>query len=87
VVDDLEAAYAHLQEHRERLNSDFALLERDERWSLYFHYRNGEVNFMIQFSEIKAESRGFAGTDRATFPSYLYDYCSRPYGMQFPDEE
>lgn len=86
VVDNLEHAYAHLQTHKDRLNSDFALLERDERWSLYFHYRNGDVNFMIQFSEIKPASRGFTDPDRAGFASYLYDYCSRPYGLQFPEE-
>ncbi len=87
VVDNLEHAYAHLQANRGRLHSDFALLERDERWSLYFHYRNGDVNFMIQFSEIKADSRGFTDPDRAGYASYLYDYCSRPYGVQFPDDE
>ncbi len=37
----------------DRLISDFTMLERDERWSLYFFYRNGAVTFMIQFSEIK----------------------------------
>lgn len=87
VVDDLEAAYAHLQRHRERILSDFALLERDERWSLYFFYRNGDVTFMIQLSEIKPESRGITAPARADFPRYLYDYASRPYGLQFSEEE
>jgi len=87
VVDNLEHAYAHLQEHRDRLTSDFALLERDERWSLYFFYRNGDVTFMIQFSEIKPGSRGFTDPGREDFPQYLYDYASRPYGIQFPDEK
>jgi hypothetical protein len=87
VVDNLEHAYAHLQVHRSRLTSDFALLERDERWSLYFFYRNGDVTFMIQFSEIKAESRGFTDPARKDFPRHLYDYASRPYGIQFPDAE
>ena len=59
VVDDLEAAYAHLRTHQDRLLSDFTLLERDERWSLYFFYRNGDVTFMFQFSEVKAGDRGF----------------------------
>jgi catechol 2,3-dioxygenase-like lactoylglutathione lyase family enzyme len=86
VVDNLEHAYAHLLAHRNRLTSDFALLERDERWSLYFQYRNDDVTFMIQFSEIKAESRGFTDPERASFPDLLYDYASRPYGIQFPDE-
>lgn len=83
VVDDLEAAYAHLQTHRDRLLSDFTLLERDERWSLYFFYKNGDVTLMIQFSEIKPEWRGFQDPARADFPSLFYDYASRPYGIQF----
>lgn len=87
VVDDLEAAYAHLQAHRERLLSDFALLERDERWSLYFFYRNGDVTFMIQLSEIKPDSRGITDAARADFPRFLYDYASRPYGLQFEVEK
>ncbi len=87
VVDNLEHATAHVAAHKDRLTSDFALLERDERWSLYFHYRNGDVTFMIQFSEIKPEWRGFADPDRAQFPGYLYDYASRPYGIQFPGDE
>src|SRR6266851_5554956 len=51
VVDNLDAAYRHLAHHaclrRERvgdgsgsISSDFTLLERNERWSLYCHYRN-----------------------------------------------
>lgn len=83
VVDNLEAAYAHLQLHRERLLSDFTLLERDERWSLYFFYKNGDVTFMFQFSEIKTHERGFAGTPRTGFHELLYDYASRPYGLQW----
>lgn len=82
VVDDLEAAYADLQAHRERLVSDFTLLERHERWSLYCFYRNGDITFMIQLSEIKPESRGFADPSRAGFPALLYDYVSQPYGRQ-----
>lgn len=83
VVDDLEAAYAHLQAHRDQLRSDFTLLERDERWSLYCFYRNRDVTFMIQLSEIKPAARGFTDPIRAVFPSLLYDYASRPYGVQF----
>jgi catechol 2,3-dioxygenase-like lactoylglutathione lyase family enzyme len=85
VVDDLEAAYAHLREHADRLLSDFTLLERDERWSLYFFYRNGDVTFMIQFSEIKPDERGFA-PERANYSALLYDYASRPYGLQWDDQ-
>jgi len=86
VVDNLEHAYAHLQTHRDRLTSDFTLLDREERWSLYFFYRNGDVTFMIQFSEIKQEYRGFTDAARSDFPTYLYDYASQPYGIQFPEE-
>jgi catechol 2,3-dioxygenase-like lactoylglutathione lyase family enzyme len=86
VVDDLEAAYAHLQRHKDRLLSDFAMLERDERWSLYFFYRNGDVTFMIQFSQIKETDRGFAKSALADFPNLLYDYASRPYGIQWEEE-
>lgn len=85
VVDDLEAAYHHLRKHESRLLSDFAMLERDERWSLYFFYRNGDVTFMIQFSQIKDDARGFAGVERSSFPSLLYDYASRPYGLQWDE--
>lgn len=86
VVDDLEAAYAHLQAHKELLQSDFALLERDERWSLYFFYRNGSVTFMIQFSQIKDDWKGYRNVGDAAFAAHLYDYSSRPYGIQFENE-
>lgn len=82
VVDNLEHAYAHLQSHRDRLRSDFTLLDRDERWSLYFHYQNGDVRFMVQFSEIKQQERGFTTPKQKEFADYLYDYASRPYGLQ-----
>jgi hypothetical protein len=85
VVDDLEAAYAHLRRHQDRLASDFTLLERDERWSLYCFYRNGDVTLMIQLSEIKLAWRGFSDPDRRQFPEMLYDYASRPYGVQWDD--
>jgi catechol 2,3-dioxygenase-like lactoylglutathione lyase family enzyme len=83
VVDDLEACYADLQAHRDRLLSDFTLLERDERWSLYCFYRNGDVTFMLQFSEVKPADRGFHDPERSGFAGFLYDYASRPYGHQF----
>lgn len=83
VVDNLEHAYAHLQQHASFLRSDFTLLERDERWSLYFFYRNGDVTFMIQFSEIKEHERGFVTDDSRSFVGMLYDYTSRPYGLVF----
>ena len=85
VVDDLEAAYAHLRVHRDQFASDFALLERDERWSLYCHYRNGDVTMMIQLSEIKEGERGIASAaDSAT---KMYDYARRPYGLVFPQDD
>ncbi len=87
VVDNLEHAFAHLKAHQDELTSDFVLLERDERWSLYFFYRNGNVRFMIQFSEIKPDSRGITDESRKDFAGYLYDYASRPYGIQFPEDE
>jgi len=85
VVDDLAAAYANLRAHQDRLLSDFTMLERDERWSLYFFYRNGDVTFMIQFSEIKTAERGFTDPIRKDFPNLLYDYARRPYGVQWEE--
>ncbi len=82
VVDDLEAAFAHLHAQRDRLMSDFTLLERDERWSLYCFYRNGHVTLMIQLSEIKPADRGITDPGRRDFSAHLYDYASRPYGLQ-----
>lgn len=83
VVDDLEAAYAHLQAHRDHLTSDFTLLERDERWSLYCHYRNGDITLMIQLSEIRAGFRGFADPER--FAGRMYDYLRGRYGVRFDE--
>jgi len=83
VVDDLEAAYAHLRAHAAAITSDFIMLERAERWSLYFRYRNGDVSFLIQLSEIKAEERGFADPAQAT--NLLYDYSRRRYGVRFEE--
>jgi hypothetical protein len=83
VVDDLAAAYAHLLRHKDRLFSDFTMLERDERWSLYFFYRNGDVTLMFQFSEVKAADRGINDPERSDFAHYLYDYAKRPYGVQW----
>jgi Glyoxalase/Bleomycin resistance protein/Dioxygenase superfamily len=85
VVDDIRAAYAHLRDHHDRLVSDFTMLERDERWSLYFFYPNGDVTFMIQFSEIKPAERGFSDPERAGYPALLYDYARRPYGVRWEE--
>jgi hypothetical protein len=95
VVDNLDAAYHHLAQHakerRERfgngsgtISSDFTLLERNERWSLYCHYRNGDTNLMIQLSEIKPENRGFI--DPHHFADHMYDYLSGRYGVRFAAE-
>jgi hypothetical protein len=95
VVDNLEAAYQHLSRYADRrraergehasgtLDSDFMLLERNERWSLYCHYRNGETRLMIQLSEIKPEYRGFANPRQ--FTDKMYDYLSGRYGVRFED--
>jgi catechol 2,3-dioxygenase-like lactoylglutathione lyase family enzyme len=87
VVDNLEHAYAHLQGHKARLSSDFTLLERDERWSLYFFYTNGDIRLMIQFSEVKEKERGYINPESREWAGYLYDYASRPYGLVFGEEE
>jgi len=95
VVDNLDAAYRHLAHHarlrRERvgngsgsISSDFTLLERNERWSLYCHYRNGDTRMMIQLSEIKPEKRGFANPQY--FADKMYDYLQSSYGVRFEEE-
>ncbi len=96
VVDNLEAAYQHLSRYADKrraewgenasgtLSSDFMLLERNERWSLYCHYRNGDARLMIQLSEIKPENRGFAHPEY--FTDKMYDYLSGRYGVRFEDE-
>lgn len=83
VVDDLEAALWHLQRSGHAVSSDFTLLERDERWSLYLHYQNGPVRLMIQISEIKPDARGFA--DPHQFTDHLFDYARGPYGAKVKD--
>jgi catechol 2,3-dioxygenase-like lactoylglutathione lyase family enzyme len=96
VVDNLDAAYHHLAHHaqlrKERFGngpgsiaSDFTLLERNERWSLYCHYRNGDTRMMIQLSEIKPENRGFV--DPQHFSNHMYDYLSGRYGVRFEEEQ
>lgn len=81
VVDDLEAAYAHLQANFPDFASDFTLLERMERWSLYGRYTIGEMTFMIQLSQIKDEYRGFP--DPNNYTDIMYNYRSRHYGIRF----
>lgn len=80
VVDHLEAAYGHLQRAFPEFVSDFTLLEREERLSLYGHVTFGDVRFMIQLSEVKPHYRGFKqGTP---FVDVMYDYAARDYGVR-----
>lgn len=81
VVDDMEAAYSHLQANFPELVSDFTVFERMERYSLYGRYAIGDVTFMIQLSQIKAAFRGFESP--ADYADIMYDYRSRPYGVRF----
>ncbi len=82
VVDDLEAAWHQIRSFG--LRSDYMVLERDERWSLYFFYDNGDVRFMIQLSEIKAANRGFHDPQR--FTDLMFDYSRGQYGIRFTAE-
>ncbi len=80
VVDNLEAAYGHIKRAYPQFVSDFTLLEREERLSLYGHVTFGDVRFMIQLSEVKPQYRGFkAGTP---FVDVMYDYASKDYGVR-----
>lgn len=81
VVDDLEAAYSHLQANFPDFASDFTLLERMERWSLYGRYTIGDITFMIQLSQIKDSYRGFPNPNE--YADIMYNYRSRPYGVRF----
>lgn len=83
VVDDLEAAWHAVREAG--LRSDYMVLERDERWSLYFFYDNGDMRFMIQLSQIKESSRGF--DDPRRFANLMYDYGRGRYGVRFTEGE
>lgn len=83
VVDDLAAAWHHVRRHD--VSSDYMLLERDERWSLYFFYQNGDVRMMIQLSEIKGQHRGFR--DPRRFTDLMFDYGRDRYGVRFDEEE
>ena len=81
VVDNLEAAVTHLESNFPELVSDFTVFERMERFSLYGHYKIGDVTFMIQLSQIKPAFRGFENP--TLFTDIMYDYRSRPYGVRF----
>ena len=83
VVDDLTAAWHAIRSRG--MQSDYMVLERDERWSLYFFYQNGDARFMIQLSQIKDDDRGF--TDPQRFSNLMYDYSRGRYGVRFEDGE
>jgi Glyoxalase/Bleomycin resistance protein/Dioxygenase superfamily len=81
VVDDLEAAFSHLRRNFPAFASDFTLLERLERWSLYGKITFGPITFMIQLSQIKAGYMGFANPNE--YADLMYNYASRHYGVRF----
>jgi hypothetical protein len=81
VVDDLEAAYTHLKATCPEYVSDFTLLERAERLSLYGTIELGGIRFMIQLSQIKSEYKGLKGESAAPMREF-YDYASRDYGIR-----
>ncbi|MDQ4078398.1 MAG: hypothetical protein M3220_19405, partial [Chloroflexota bacterium] len=82
VVDDLEAAAAHLRRHFPEFLGHFTLLEREERLSLYGHVHFGSIRFMIQLSQIKAKYRGLVTEPAIEAANELYDYASKDYGVR-----
>jgi len=82
VVDNLEAAAAHLQQNFPQYLGDFTLLEREERWSLYGHVQIGSIRFMIQLSQIKPRYQGLTTTVACAAAGQLYDYASQSYGVR-----
>jgi hypothetical protein len=81
VVDDLEAAHAHLKRACPEYISDFTLLERAERLSLYGTIELGGVRLLIQLSQIKPGFKGLKG-DSAAAAREFYDYAARDYGIR-----
>lgn len=82
VVDDLEAAAAHLKRTFPDMLGRATLLERMERLSLYGHVTLGNQRFLIQLSEIKTGFRGLQTEVARESGSVLYDYASRSYGVR-----
>ncbi len=82
VVDNLEAAAAHLKQRFPDYLGDFTLLEREERWSLYGHVQIGSIRFMIQLSEIKPQYRSLKTATALAAGGVLYDYASQDYGVR-----
>lgn len=82
VVDDLEAAAAHLRRNFPEFLGEFTLLEREERWSLYGHVQIGSIRFMLQLSQIKPRYRGLTTPVALAASRELYDYASQDYGVR-----
>jgi hypothetical protein len=82
VVDDLEAAAAHLKRSFPAYLGEFTLLERAERWSLYGHVQIGSIRFMIQLSQIKSAYQGLKTEVALAAQTQLYDYASQDYGVR-----
>lgn len=82
VVDDLEAAAAHLRRDFPEFLGHFTLLEREERLSLYGHVTFGTVRFMLQLSQIKPRYRGLVTEPAIHAANELYDYASKDYGVR-----
>lgn len=82
VVDDLEAAAAHLRRNFPEFLGDFTLLERVERWSLYGHVQIGSIRFMLQLSQIKPQFQGLKTEVARDAANQLYDYASQDYGVR-----
>jgi len=82
VVDDLEAAAAHLQANFPEFLTDYTLFERVERLSLYGHVQIGSIRFMVQLSQIKPAFRGLKTHPATGAAVQLYDYASRDYGVR-----
>lgn len=81
VVDNLEAAHAHLAKTCPEYASHFTLLERVERLSLYGTIELGGVRFLIQLSQIKPAYRGLR-PETARVTQEFYDYAARDYGIR-----
>jgi hypothetical protein len=82
VVDDLEAAAAHLKRDFPEFLGHFTLLEREERLSLYGYITIGTIRFMLQLSQIKPQYRGLTTEPAIHAASELYDYASKDYGVR-----
>ncbi|MGH2542088.1 MAG: VOC family protein [Ardenticatenaceae bacterium] len=82
VVDDLEAAAAHLRRNFPEFLGHFTLLEREERLSLYGHVTFGAVRFLLQLSQIKPHYRGLKTETATRAANELYDYASKEYGVR-----